>query len=90
GQPDETRIRKACGRSDRVVIYCYTRAANVWWNQNQDWLNKLDKVQVLQLSVEDGATLASLAQRNMNIACTIQEGMVYLGEASVQPQVLKP
>lgn len=89
GQPDESRIRKACGRSDRVVIVCYTRSANVWWNQNQDWLNKLEKVQVLQISVEDGNTLASLAQRNMNIACTIQEGMVYLGEASVQPQVLK-
>ena len=79
----------AKGCSDRVVIYCYTRSAEVWWKQNQDWLNKLDKVQVLQLSVEDGATLAGLAQRNMNLACTIQEGMVYLGEAAVQPVTLK-
>ena len=89
GQPDESRIKKACGRSDRVVIYCYTRSAEVWWKQNQDWLNKLDKVQVLQLGVEDGATLAGLAQRNMNLACTIQEGTVYLGEAAVQPITLK-
>jgi uncharacterized protein YaeQ len=44
---------------------------------------------VLQLSVEDGATLAGLAQRNMTLACTIQEGMVYLGEAAVQPVTLK-
>lgn len=89
GQPDETRIRKACGRSDRVVIYCYTRSAEVWWKQNQDWLNKLDKVQVIQLSVEDGKTLAAIAQRNMNLACTIQEGTVYLGESTVQPLRLK-
>lgn len=89
GQPDESRIKKACGRSGRVVIYCYTRSAQVWWVQNQSWLEKLDKVQVIQLSVEDGATLASLAQRNMNLSCTIQEGTVYLGEHSVQPVVLK-
>ena len=89
GQPDESRIRKACGRSGRVVIYCYTRSADVWWKQNQSWLEKLDKVQVIQLSVDDSATLASLAQRNMSLACTIQEGTVYLGEHSVQPVVLK-
>ncbi len=89
GQPDESRIKKACGRSGRVVIYCYTRSAEVWWKQNQSWLEKLDKVQVIQLSVEDSATLASLAQRNMNLSCTIQEGTVYLGEQSVQPVVLK-
>ena len=53
-------------------------------------MNKLDKVQVLQLSVEDGATLAGLAQRNMALSCTIQEGTVYLGESAVQPIILKP
>lgn len=89
GQPDESRIRKACGRADKVVIVTYTRSAKVWWDQNQDWLNKLDKVSVLQISVDDGATLAGLAQRNMALSCTIQEGVVYLGEASVQPLALK-
>ena len=89
GQPDESRIRKACGRADKVVIVTYTRSAKVWWDQNQDWLNKLEKVSVVQISVDDGATLAGLAQRNMALSCTIQEGVVYLGEASVQPVVLK-
>ncbi|WP_370262426.1 YaeQ family protein [Limnobacter sp.] len=89
GQPDETRVRKACGRADAVVVYCYSRAAEVWWKQNQEWLNKLDKVTVVQLAVEDTQTLASLAQRNMVLACTVQEGLVYINEASVQPVVLK-
>lgn len=89
GQPDETRVRKACGRADAVVVYCYSRAAEVWWKQNQEWLNKLDKVTVVQLAVEDTQTLASLAQRNMALACTVQEGVVYINEASVQPVVLK-
>jgi uncharacterized protein YaeQ len=89
GQPDESRIKKACGRSGRVVIYCYTRSAEAWWKQNQDWLGKLDKVQVVQLSLEDSTSLAQLAQRNMSLACTIQEGTVYLGEIAIQPTILK-
>ena len=89
GQPDETRVRKACGRSDQVVIVCYTRAAEVWWKQNQDWLNKLDKVRVLQLTPDDSAALAGLAQRNMELAFTVQEGLVYAGEVTVAPVELK-
>ncbi|HEX4917334.1 MAG TPA: YaeQ family protein [Limnobacter sp.] len=89
GQPDETRVRKACGRADAVVVYCYSRAADVWWRQNQDWLNKLDKVTVVQLVVEDTQTLAAMAQRNMALSCTVQEGLVYLNDGSVQPVVLK-
>ncbi|HEX4880354.1 MAG TPA: YaeQ family protein [Limnobacter sp.] len=89
GQPDETRVRKACGRADAVVVYCYSRAAEVWWRQNQDWLNKLDKVAVVQLVVEDTQMLAAMAQRNMALSCTVQEGLVYLNEGSVQPVTLK-
>jgi uncharacterized protein YaeQ len=34
GQPDEARIRKACGRAEQVVVINYGgRAADVWWVQ---------------------------------------------------------
>ena len=34
GQVDEKRIRKACGRADKVIIYTYNqRKASVWWDQ---------------------------------------------------------
>ena len=89
GQPDESRVKKACSRSDRVVVFTYTRSADVWWKQNQSWLNKMDKVRVVQISTDDSAALAQEAQRNMSISCTIQEGLVYLGQATVQPILLK-
>jgi len=32
GQVDEKRIRKACGRAKKVVIYTYQkRKADIWW-----------------------------------------------------------
>lgn len=31
GQPDEKRIRKACGLSNQVLIYCYSgSSADIW------------------------------------------------------------
>ena len=41
-QPDEKRIRKACGRSQQVVIYCYSgNSASIWWEQNSSALAKI-------------------------------------------------
>ena len=32
GQVDEKRIRRACGRSEQVIVYTYQqRKATVWW-----------------------------------------------------------
>ena len=35
GQPDESRLRKACGRAQQVVVVNYGgHVAEVWWNKN--------------------------------------------------------
>ncbi|HXH71658.1 MAG TPA: YaeQ family protein, partial [Mariprofundaceae bacterium] len=32
GQPDEKRIRKACGRARKVIVYTYQqRSGEAWW-----------------------------------------------------------
>ena len=32
GQPDEQRIRKACGRAGQVIVYTFSgRGAGIWW-----------------------------------------------------------
>jgi uncharacterized protein YaeQ len=30
GQPDETRLRKACGRAGQVIAVCYSSSCEVW------------------------------------------------------------
>jgi len=77
GQPDEKRIRKACGRSDEVVIYTYSRkAAEAWWRQNGSKLSRFGNLSVQQLEI-DGDTTA-MAARSMRLQALIQDGELTL------------
>jgi uncharacterized protein YaeQ len=87
GTPDERLIRKACGRADQVIVYCYGgRTAEMWFEQNKSLFRRQKNLQVINLPLESTAALAALTQRTMSLQCTIQDGQVWLsnGEASVQ------
>ena len=93
GTPDESRLRKACGRAKQVVLYAYGgRAVPVWWEKTAGDLQRFDNLRVAV--VDDGAlrALAALASANMQLQCTIQDGeaMLTSGDASVQasPEIL--
>lgn len=93
GLPDERNIRRACGRARQVVVLNYGgRGAEIWWQQNAGKLNGQKNLTVLALSVAQSQALAGLAERNMRLQCTIQDGVVWLGTDSKQvelaPQVL--
>jgi len=87
GQPDERRIRKACNRAQRVLLYVYGgRGADLWWQQNADKLQRFDNLAVFNLPKEETDELAALAQRSMRLQCTLQDNQLWLndGERSVQ------
>ncbi|MBI1174545.1 MAG: hypothetical protein GC139_04675 [Sideroxydans sp.] len=87
GLPDEKLIRKACGRAAQVVVYCYGgRTAEMWFAQNSAQFARLRNLAVINLPMEDTRALSGLAQRSMQLQCTIQDGQVWLsdGKASVQ------
>ncbi len=52
GQPDERLLRKACNRSQEVVLLTYGRTAEVWWAQNRNALERLANLRVLHLPAE--------------------------------------
>ena len=86
GLPDEKLVRRACGQAKRVFIYTYGgRAADLWWTQNRDKLERNDNLAVVNIPLEISRALADLAQRNMQLQCTIQEGMIWFnqGDATV-------
>ena len=88
GQPDEKRIRKACGRARQVAIYCYSsRSAAIWWEQNSSKLQRFDNLRVINVQNDASKQLAKLAQRNMQLQCTIQDGQVWLGNDTETVQV---
>jgi len=87
GLPDEKRIRKACGRAQKVIVYSYGgRAAQLWWKQTGDALARLEKLTVFDLPQASTRALAELADRNMEMQITIQDGQIWISNdgASVQ------
>ena len=81
GQPEERRLRRACNRAAQVCVFNYGgRGADLWWEQNRAVLERLDNLTVLNLAYETSRTLAGLAQRNMPLQCTVQEGQVWLAD----------
>lgn len=83
GQPDEKRVRKACARSERVLVYCHQhRAASVWWQQIAAKMERFGKLSVFKLPEGIGEQLATLAHRNMDLQCMVQEGEIWLSDES--------
>jgi len=81
GQPDEKRIRKACGRAKQVIIYTYHEGkAKVWWEQQQAKLRRFNNLSVIQIYAEDVETMI---KRSMKLQCNIQDGEIYLNDDNI-------
>jgi len=88
GLPDEKLIRKACGRANRVIVYTYGgRTADMWYAQNSSLFARLKNLTVVNLPVESTRAIAKLAQRTMQLQCTIQDGQVWLSDGKESVQV---
>ncbi|HEY8587193.1 MAG TPA: YaeQ family protein [Rhodanobacter sp.] len=79
GQPDETRIRKACGRARRVVVINYGgNAAEIWWTKHASALTRNRNLTVLDIPVATVTALVALLQRGMRLQALIQDGQLQL------------
>jgi uncharacterized protein YaeQ len=88
GLPDEKALRQACGRAQQVCVYSYGgRAADQWWKENVAALERLKNLTVMNLSPEGSRALAGLAQRNMELHCTIQDEQLLIGDGTNAVQI---
>jgi uncharacterized protein YaeQ len=77
GQPDEKRIRRACGRARQVVVYTYSgRGAGVWWSKVSGDLARCKNLQVFDFP--DCSALTALAGRAMRLQAMLQDGELQL------------
>jgi uncharacterized protein YaeQ len=89
GLPDERRLRKASGRAQQVIVYSYGgRGADLWWEQNRDKLSQIKNLCVFNLPIASSQGLVALAQRNMQLQCTIQDKQVWLANDDDRLEVL--
>ena len=94
GQPDEQRLRKACGRAKEVRVYCYSgRSAGVWWDKSAADFERFKNLRVFEVPAETTGALGKLAARNMNLQCLVQDGHAQLstdtGTVDIAPTTLK-
>ncbi|MGV8931424.1 MAG: YaeQ family protein [Luteimonas sp.] len=79
GQPDESRIRKACGRAREVVVINYSgRSADIWWEKNHATLARIDNLTVLDIGSATIAALVAIADRSIRLQSMVQDGQVEL------------
>ena len=94
GQPDDRRLAKACGRAAKVAIYAYSTATPIWWAALRNKVARLRNLQVWQILPAQSQALAALASRSMQLQITVQEGQIWVGNASdsveIQLQCLHP
>ena len=77
GQPDEQRIRRACGRAREVVVYTYSgRSAALWWEKTQTAAARCSNLRVIDIAAESSAALAGLFRKGMALQCMVQDGHV--------------
>lgn len=72
GQPDEKRIKKACGRSKKVIIYTYQEGmATSWFKQNKKLLNRFNNLSIIYLNIDGDVEL--LCERSMALQANISD-----------------
>jgi len=77
GQPDVKRLRKACGRSKKVVVYTYGKQAVEQWHDSiRKDLLKLSNIEIFRIDNEAIKTLLPRLQRTLEMNCMIQDDII--------------
>ena len=94
GQPDDKRLMKASGRSDRVSVYSFSHSTPIWWSGIANKITRASNIAVWQVDAAQSQALAELAQRSMQLQISVQDGTAYIGDGEhsveVTPERLNP
>lgn len=87
GQPDERRLLKACGRAEHVVVYSYASNSAIWWQGIGSRVERAKNLTVWNLPMATSQALEKMAQRTMQLQCTIQDSQLWLTDETQTVQV---
>jgi uncharacterized protein YaeQ len=65
-----------------VIVYSYSATSNIWFKGLASKLERNRKISVINIPAEASAQLEKMAQRNMQLQCTIQDGQVWLTDGT--------
>jgi uncharacterized protein YaeQ len=78
GEPDERRLRQACGRARQVLLYTYGRSSEIWWQGMQKKITRLKNLRILRIAPSTLIELSKLHDRNMQLQVTVQDNQLWL------------
>lgn len=92
GQPEEARLRKACGKAGQVKVYAFGKSADTWWKLNGAAIGQLPRLEVWQFGWDEVQALAGLLDRTMQLNISIVGGVLYVDNGresvSLEPAAL--
>ncbi|MCB1687213.1 MAG: YaeQ family protein [Halioglobus sp.] len=92
GQPEQPRLRKACGRARKVSVYAFAKSASTWWKLQGEEVGTLPHFEAWQLDWAEVQAAAGLIDRTVQLNVSIVGGIVYLDNgsdsSSVEPKLL--
>ena len=87
GQPDDARLRKACGRADQVIMVCFSSSCDIWWKGIATKLTHLGNLTVLRLPANTSQELAALAERSMQLQCMVHDSEIWISTVTARVAV---
>lgn len=74
-------LRKPAPKAAEVALFTYnSRAAQIWWQQNQSKCVQFANLSVWYLDDEQLAKVSAFADRTMTLQATIQDGVIWLSD----------
>ena len=79
GQPDDSAVRRACGRAQQVILINYSgNSAEAWWTKHESSLSRSKNLTVIDLDSTEVESATRFLQRTMRLQVMIQEGCCQL------------
>jgi uncharacterized protein YaeQ len=69
------------------VVYSYSATSSIWFKGLANKIERAKNVSVINIPSEISAQLEKMAQRSMQLQCTIQDGQVWLTDGTDTVQV---
>ena len=79
GQPDDKRILQSSSRAARTSVYSFASSTGQWWNTIAPKVARARSLTVWQIPTQQSQSLAALADRNMALDVTVQDGAIWVG-----------
>ncbi len=78
GQPEQPRLRKACGRAPKVSVYAFARSAATWWKLQGEEIASLPHFEAWQFDWAAVLAVAELLDRTVQLNVNIVGGTLYV------------